>query len=113
MATHEVTNQPPPLAGRNLYEDNPALVEALGREGGGWAQERLVEAGAFWGAEPMEWGVQANERPPVLHRHDRYGNRVDRVDFDESWHRLMAAGVRDELHALPWREPREGAHVAR
>ncbi|MFM9139359.1 MAG: acyl-CoA dehydrogenase family protein, partial [Solirubrobacterales bacterium] len=113
MATHEVTNQPPPLAGRYLYEDNPALVEALGREGGGWAQERLVEAGAFWGAEPMEWGVQANERPPVLHRHDRYGNRVDRVDFDESWHRLMAAGVRDELHALPWREPREGAHVAR
>ena len=113
MATHEVTNQPPPLAGRNLFEDNAALGEALEREGGGWARERLVEAGAFWGGEPMEWGVLANERPPVLHRHDRYGNRVDRVDFDGSWHRLMEAGVRDELHALPWREPREGAHVAR
>ena len=113
MATHEVTNQPPPLAGRNLFEDNVPLGEALEREGGGWARERLVEAGAFWGGEPMEWGVLANERPPVLHRHDRYGNRVDRVDFDGSWHRLMEAGVRDELHALPWREPREGAHVAR
>ncbi len=113
MATHEVTNQPPPLAGRNLFADNLPLVEALGREGGGWARERLEAAGAFWGGEPMEWGVLANERPPVLHRHDRYGNRVDRVDFDESWHRLMAAGVGDELHALPWREPREGAHVAR
>ena len=113
MATHEVTNQPPPLAGRNLFEDNAPLGEALEREGGGWARERLVEAGAFWGGEPMEWGVLANERPPVLHRHDRYGNRVDRVDFDGSWHRLMEAGVRDELHALPWREPREGAHVAR
>ncbi len=113
MATHEVTNQPPPLAGRNLFEDNAALGEALEREGGGWARDRLVEAGAFWGGEPMEWGVLANERPPVLYRHDRYGNRVDRVDFDESWHRLMEAGVRDELHALPWREPREGAHVAR
>jgi putative acyl-CoA dehydrogenase len=113
VATHEVTNQPPPLAGRNLFEDNAPLGEALEREGGGWARDRLVEAGAFWGGEPMEWGVLANERPPVLHRHDRYGNRVDRVDFDESWHRLMAAGVRDELHALPWREPREGAHVAR
>ena len=113
MATHEVTNQPPPLVGRNLFEDNVPLGEALEREGGGWARERLVEAGAFWGGEPMEWGVLANERPPVLHRHDRYGNRVDRVDFDGSWHRLMEAGVRDELHALPWREPREGAHVAR
>ena len=113
MATHEVTNQPPPLVGRNLFEDNAPLGEALEREGGGWARERLVEAGAFWGGEPMEWGVLANERPPVLHRHDRYGNRVDRVDFDGSWHRLMEAGVRDELHALPWREPREGAHVAR
>lgn len=113
VATHEVTNQPPPLAGRNLFEDNLPLREALEREGGGWATGRLEEAGAFWGGEPMEWGVLANERPPVLHRHDRYGNRVDRVDFDESWHRLMAAGVRDELHALPWREQREGAHVAR
>jgi len=113
VATHEVTNQPPPLAGRNLFADNLPLVEALEREGGGWAADRLAAAGAFWGAEPMEWGVMANERPPVLHRHDRYGNRVDRVDFDESWHRLMAAGVRDELHALPWRDPREGAHVAR
>ncbi len=113
MATHEVTNQPPPLTGRNLFGDNAALGEALEREGGGWARGRLEEAGAFWGGEPMEWGVLANERPPVLHRHDRYGNRVDRVDFDGSWHRLMEAGVRDELHALPWREPREGAHVAR
>jgi putative acyl-CoA dehydrogenase len=113
VATHEVTNQPPPLTGRNLFTDNAALGEALEREGGGWARDRLEEAGAFWGGEPMEWGVLANERPPVLHRHDRYGNRVDRVDFDGSWHRLMEAGVRDELHALPWREPREGAHVAR
>ena len=113
MATHEVTNQPPPLAGRNLFEDNAALGEALEREGGGWAADRLREAGQFWGGEPMEWGVLANERPPVLRRHDRYGNRVDQVDFDESWHRLMAAGVRDELHALPWRDPRDGAHVAR
>ena len=113
VATHEVTNQPPPLAGRNLFEDNAALSEALEREGGGWAADRLREAGQFWGGEPMEWGVLANERPPVLRRHDRYGNRVDQVDFDESWHRLMAAGVRDELHALPWRDPRDGAHVAR
>ncbi len=113
MATHEVTNQPPPLIGRNLFTDNSALSEALEREGGSWASERAVECGRFWGDEPIEWGRLANERPPVLERFDRYGNRVDNVIFDDSWHRLMAAGVRDELHALPWRSDQVGANVAR
>ncbi len=113
MATHEVTNQPPPLIGRNLFTDNSALIEALEREGGSWASERAVECGRFWGDEPIEWGRLANERPPVLERFDRYGNRVDNVIFDDSWHRLMAAGVRDELHALPWRSDQAGANVAR
>ena len=111
--THEVFNQPPPLAGRNLFTDNVPLVEALEREGGGWAADRAVEAGAFWGGEPMAWGERANTHTPVLRTHDRYGNRIDEVEFDPSWHQLMAAGVRDELHALPWRTDREGAHVAR
>jgi putative acyl-CoA dehydrogenase len=61
----------------------------------------------------MAWGERANIHTPVLRTHDRYGNRIDEVDFDPSWHQLMAAGVRDELHALPWRTDREGAHVAR
>ncbi len=113
MATHEVTNQPPPLIGRNLFTDNSALIEALEREGGSWASERAVECGRFWGDEPIEWGRLANERPPVLERFDRYGNRVDNVIFDDSWHRLMAAGLRDELHALPWRSDQAGANVAR
>ena len=113
MATHQVTNQPPPLGGRNLFLDNIPLAEALEREGGGWATERAKEVGSFWGGEPMEWGELANERPPVLARFDRYGERVDEVTFDESWHRLMAAGVRDELHALPWRSDEQGANVAR
>ena len=52
FATHEVTNQPPPLEGRNLFMDNAPLVEAMEREGGGWVRERAVEAGAFWGGEP-------------------------------------------------------------
>ncbi len=111
--THEVTNQPPPLDGRNLFLDNAPLVEAIGREGAGWASERAIEAGAFWGGEPIAWGERANTHTPVLQTHDRYGNRIDEVEFDPSWHQLMEAGVRDELHALPWRTDREGAHVAR
>jgi putative acyl-CoA dehydrogenase len=112
-ATHEVTNQPPPLEGRNLFEDHVALVEGLEREGGGWARARATEAGAIWGGEPLEWGVQANEHPPRLRTHDRFGNRIDEVEFHPAWHRLMALASEHELHSLPWTAGREGAHVAR
>jgi putative acyl-CoA dehydrogenase len=112
-ATHDVLNQPPPLRGRNLFEDDAALQEGLVREGAGWARERLRAKGAFWGGEPIEWGFAANEHPPVLHTHDRYGNRRDEVEFHPAWHALMAAGVEHELHALPWRAEQPGAHVAR
>jgi putative acyl-CoA dehydrogenase len=111
--THEVLNQVPPLENRNLFEDHAALQEALEREGGGWARERLRAAGAFWGGEPMRWGVEANEHPPVLHTHDRFGHRRDEVEFHPAWHALMQAGVEQELHALPWRTDQPGAHVAR
>ena len=114
LVTHDVLNQPPPLAGRNLFEDNAPLVEALDREGAGWAAGRAREVGAFWGGEPYAvWGERANTHPPVLRTHDRYGNRIDEVDFDPAWHQLMTASVRDELHALPWRTDRAGGHTAR
>ncbi|HET8538174.1 MAG TPA: acyl-CoA dehydrogenase family protein, partial [Solirubrobacteraceae bacterium] len=112
-ATHEVFNQVPPLEDRNLFLDNAPLVEALEREGGGWAHDRAVEAGAFWGGEAQEWGRLANENPPVLRTHDRVGNRLDEVEFHPAWHQLMEAGKRFDMHGLPWNEPREGAHVAR
>src|SRR3954462_8287860 len=91
-ATHEVTNQAPPLENGNLFLDNAPLVEALEREGGGWARERAVEAGACGGGEAQEWGRLANETPPVLRTHDRFGNRVDEVEFHPAWHQLMEAG---------------------
>jgi putative acyl-CoA dehydrogenase len=112
-ATHEVFNQVPPLENRNLFLDNAPLVEALEREGGGWAHDRAVEAGAFWGGEAQEWGRLANENPPVLKTHDAVGNRLDEVEFHPAWHRLMEAGKRWDMHGLPWNEPQPGAHVAR
>src|SRR4051794_20979994 len=111
--THEVANQVPPLEGRNLFEDHVALAEALEREGGGWARERAREIGAAWGAEPMRWGFEANEFPPRLKTFDRYGHRIDEVEFHPAWHHLMGLAVRHELHSLPWTSSREGAHVAR
>ncbi len=114
MPTHEVTNQPPPLSGYNVFDSDRALVEALGREGADWAEDECRELGEIAGSETAQaWGVQANVNPPVLRTHDRYGNRIDEVEFHPSWHRLMEIAVSHGLHALPWRDDRPGAHVAR
>ena len=63
--------------------------------------------------EAIRWGFQANSNPPQLRTHDRFGNRIDEVDFHPAWHELMQVAVGHGLHALPWREPRAGAHAAR
>jgi putative acyl-CoA dehydrogenase len=112
-ATHSVTNQPPPLEGLNLFEENRPLVEALEREGGGWGAERASAVGELAGSEGIRLGFEANENPPRLNTHDRFGNRVDQVEFHPSWHRLMENSVRHEAHALPWRTDRPGAHAVR
>jgi putative acyl-CoA dehydrogenase len=112
-ATHEVLNQPPPLVDYDLFAADHALREALEREGGGWAEERVRRLGIAAGGEPFVWATQANANPPVLRTHDRYGNRIDEVEFHPAWHELLRLAVSHELHALPWRDPRPGAHVAR
>ena len=101
--THEVLNQPPPLEGYNLFDHDTPLAEALEREGGGWARERVRAVGELAGGEAIRWGVQANAYPPVLRTHDRYGNRIDEVEFHPAWHELMRAGITHGLHALPAR----------
>ena len=113
FTTHEVANQAPPLEGRNLFTDNVALVEALEREGAGWARERAHEVGAAWGGDPIHWGFEANENPPRLKTFDRYGNRIDEVEFHPAWHELMTLAVEHELHSLPWTSRQAGAHAAR
>ena len=108
------SNQPPPLVDYNLFEADAPLRESLEREGGSWAQDMVDELGRLAGTQQaIDWGFQANAHPPVLRTHDRFGNRIDEVEFHPSWHRLMEVAVGHGLHALPWREPRPGAHAAR
>ncbi|MCP2261985.1 putative acyl-CoA dehydrogenase [Streptoalloteichus tenebrarius] len=112
-ATHEVVNQVPPLVNHDVADD-PALLEALRREGAGRSEERLRELGRLAGSEQaQEWGRLANAHPPVLHTHDRYGHRVDEVEFHPAWHELMTVAVRHGLHAAPWRSDEPAAHAAR
>ncbi len=111
--THEVLNQPPPLAGYDVAAD-PALLAALEREAGGWAARDLHELGKLAGsAETATLARLANENVPVLRTHDRFGNRIDEVEFHPAWHQLMDTAVRYGLHAAPWQDTRPGAHVAR
>jgi putative acyl-CoA dehydrogenase len=112
--THTVFNQTPPLEGVDVFSSNLPLVEAVEREGAGWVRERAAELGRFVGGEPQRvWGPQANENKPVLHTHDRYGNRIDEVDFHPAWHKLMTMGVENELHSLPWTSTEPYPHTAR
>ncbi|GGP35770.1 acyl-CoA dehydrogenase family protein [Streptomyces abikoensis] len=112
-ATHDVFNQAPPLTGFSTA-DEPALLEALRRDGGGWGEAEVRELGARAGSEEVrEWARTAEASPPVLRTHDRYGHRIDEVEFHPAWHQLMAAAVGSGQHAAPWAEARPGAHLVR
>ena len=112
--THEVLNQPPPFEGHNTFTADAALVEAVRREGADWAEDDLTALGALAGdPQSIAWGFQANENPPVLRTHDRFGHRIDEVAYHPAYHELMRVAIAHGLHASPWADDRPGAHVAR
>jgi putative acyl-CoA dehydrogenase len=112
--THTVFNQAPPLEGVDVFASNMPLVEAVEREGAGWVSERASALGRFVGGEPQQsWGRLANENRPVLRTFDRYGHRIDEVEFHPAWHQLMKMGVEHELHSLPWTSQEPAPHTAR
>ncbi len=114
VGNHEVVNQPPPLVDYNVFAADRPLVEAVRREGAEWAEGRISAVGEYAGSERAQaLGALANENPPQLRTHDRYGHRVDEVEFHPAWHELLGVAVEHELHSSPWKEPRPGAHVAR
>jgi putative acyl-CoA dehydrogenase len=113
MPTHEVTNQPPPLEGYDASAD-PALRTALTVFGAAGAIEQVSQIGLLAGAaRTQEQGRLANEYPPRLRTHDRYGHRIDEVEFHPAWHDLLGTAIGNGLHAAPWRQPGPGAHLAR
>ncbi|MCX6470479.1 MAG: acyl-CoA dehydrogenase family protein, partial [Corynebacteriales bacterium] len=112
-STHEVTNQVPPLVDYDAAE-YPPILEALSREGADSALETIHEVGRRAGsAQAIEWGDLAEEHPPVLHTHDRYGHRIDEVRYDPAYHHLMATAVELGLHAAPWADSDPHAHLNR
>ncbi|MBN9061234.1 MAG: hypothetical protein BGP06_05535 [Rhizobiales bacterium 65-9] len=113
-ATHEVLNQPPPLTDFDVYGADATLQRIVKTFDADWARDRLHRAGRSAGsAEVQEWARQANRFVPELRTHDRFGLRIDEIEFHPAWHELMTRAMADECHSLAWTEKRKGAHVAR
>ncbi len=110
----EVVNQPPPLEPYNLFASDIVLREAVRREQAEWAEGGLNALGVTLGKpETVQLGFDANKNPPVLRTLDRYGHRLDEVEFHPAWHELLGLALRAGLHSSPWAHPQAGAHVAR
>jgi putative acyl-CoA dehydrogenase len=109
---YQVLNQPPPLEDYNAFEQDAALREAVEREGAGWARERLRAMGAAVGsAETIKAGFLANRCRPELRSFDRYGHRIDEVEYHPAYHDLMRLAMQSAVHSIAWTSP-AGGHAA-
>jgi len=105
-------NQPPPLQDYNLFESDAALREGVGRYLGD--PGRLSTLGKAAGSPGViAWGFAANAHAPELRTHNRYGDRIDEVDFHPAWHDLLRVAIGFGMHATPWASEEPGAHLHR
>ncbi|MGH6949563.1 MAG: DNA alkylation response protein, partial [Vitreimonas sp.] len=111
LATHEVANQPPPLEEVNLYAADEILRSACAWSGAAAHAERLAAFGARVGsAEAQAWSLQANRHPPVFTPYDRYGRRLDEVEFHPAYHELMRLGLEAGVSGAAW-SVKEAGHA--
>ncbi|MDP3357036.1 MAG: isovaleryl-CoA dehydrogenase [Polaromonas sp.] len=114
LMTHEVFNQPAPLVDYNLFDTNRPLRDALKFNAPSLAPAELSALGArLGGAEMQTHARQANTHTPALHSHDRFGHRVDQVEFHPGYHELMKLSVSAGLHGTPWAGQSDSPHVLR
>ena len=112
--THEVTNQVPDRVGVNEFATHAALLEGVARHDAAWAIDELTAVGTLVGsAEFQRDAALAEVREPSLRTFDRHGIRIDEVDYDESYHRVIGRAVAHGAHTAAWATPRPGANVAR
>jgi putative acyl-CoA dehydrogenase len=113
LPTHEVLNMPPHLGDQDLWAEDIALQEAVTREGGEWAKAHLAKFGNHIGqADMLHQPELANNHLPELKTFDRYGMRVDQVEFHPAYHALMTAAIEGKVHSFAWNHAGPGAHVA-
>jgi len=106
---HEVTNQPPPLEGYDAYAADRWLAAAVRRASASWVAGAASSLGRFVGsAEAQAHAAAANQHPPELRTHDRFGHRIDEVEYHPSYHALMQRAFGAGVHSLAWKREREG-----
>ncbi|GAA1482180.1 acyl-CoA dehydrogenase family protein [Gordonia sinesedis] len=112
--THAVLNQSAPRADVNEYDLNPVLGEAIRRHDAAWAEAELREVGALVGSADFQRDAAlANAVIPELHNFDRWGNRIDEVEFHPAYHRIIGSAIAHGAHTSCWADPQPGSHVAR
>lgn len=112
LGTHTVTNQVPVFEDVNLYSLDKPLKEVVHRYGADWADAHLSSFGGMLGSsQSMEDGRLANVHAPVLHTHDRFGHRIDEVEFHPAYHSIMNMAKENRVHSIAW-EGTNGGHVA-
>lgn len=112
LATHDVTNMPPPIGDQDLWAADIALREGVERHGGGWGTARLAALGQLAGREEIfEKADEANRNPPALAAYDRFGQRLNSVKFHPAYHELMQLALTHELPNFAWRHPQTGSQV--
>lgn len=113
MKTHDVLNQSTPLVDYDAAS-HPVFDEALIRAGAEDALGEVHEVGRAAGtAQAQQLGNLAEQHPPILQTHDRFGHRIDRVVYDPAYHELMRRAVDFGLHASAWTDPRPQSHLIR
>ncbi len=112
LPTHDVINMPPHMGDQDLWQDDVALREAVAHEGAGWATEKLAKFGEKTGtADMFHKAEMANRNHPELKAYDRYGNRLNMVEYHPAYHDLMTHAIENEVHSFPWTHQRSGGQV--
>jgi len=107
--SEEVVNQPPPLEGYDAFTADPWLEAAAKRAGLADIERAATELGVFVGsAQAQSLAAAANRNAPALRTHDRFGRRIDLVEYDPAYHALMARAISSGVHSLAWKAPSGG-----
>lgn len=111
--THDVLNQPSPLERYNTFLADDVLQHYIKAFEGEWGHDVLSHYGQLVGGELQQAGFDANHYTPEFQSHDRFGHRIDQVNYHTAYHRLMQAGIENNYHSLPWIKKSPGTHVVR
>ena len=110
LPTHTVTNQPTGVAPPHLWDDNQLLRHWL-KMAEGLTEPVRVYANELSRSDLRDAGRLANQHQPELNIFDRFGARIDEVNYHPAYHRQLAEGVSAGYSAVAW-EGTQGGHAA-